>query len=208
MNPERWTVADVAEILATSKVGNNCDEERQRVLWLIDQIPEMKEMWRQMTEEPGDRPSLMALATLVFASGSDAGFPETEETARWLLARAPGCAPLLARLDELRQDASIDHDASWWALAAVGRQEELTRLTEALASGERWTDPYDVLDCRHNWGVEALELRDLCRAWWERAEGAEKRELERVKRRLERYVEWVGLREAGGKPLEGEEDGS
>ncbi len=190
------TLEDLARLLETAAGGKHHRGARDTAHWLIEESA--PELYAELAAASDDEPSPMELARLISAVTSDWEIPEALGAAHWLIAQSELASAHLARLEQIEADAG-DALRNYSLMLILDYDAELDRL---LAAEDDWQDPSDVLDPTRNRGINCRALYNLCRARIERSEGAERRQLEAVRDKLERPAELERLLPLFGRRFE------
>ena len=178
------TLLDVAKLLyATSGEGPSPDVVCL-VEWLMDQVPEVRELWKTVNEPLAGSVTFRDLMDLHLCLDYELPSDKAYGMAVWLLRRVPATARLWRRLEQMGEDAGQLLQYRSYGIDVVKYHAEVDRL---LALDE-WATAEEALDATGDLGPSYNEWLRIVEARLARGEGDAER-LRQVRARLRAEAE-------------------
>ena len=155
----RPTLDAVARLYAAVLGDDPAAESRVWLHWFIGSHPELSKLWAKLEEPTETGPSLLELASLVFAAGTADPFPEGGPMLDELLSLDDHTRDLRDQLRQMATDLDPDRlPADRWATEALRIHRLFDRLVESLGS----VDPSETLDPAGFRGAPYEHLVAIC----------------------------------------------
>jgi len=178
------TLLDVAKLLYATAGQGPAPEVLSLVGWLMEQVPEVHELWRSVNEPLSGSVTFRDLMDLHLCLDYELPSDKAYGMAVWLLRRVPATARLWSELEQMGKDAGCLLQYPAYGVDVVRYNRDVDRLLAA----DDWATAEEALDATGDVGASYNEWLRIVEARLARGEGDAER-LREVRGRLRAEAE-------------------